>query len=90
MPQDEVVRDYELNQKPMVSIDTPDGLEHFKICQCIARLRLETSTGLKFKTSTLRAVQTYYGVTARTKKGALAELETLYKEVYGKPYGRPT
>lgn len=71
----------------IVIIEGPDAMEHFKLCQVISRLRIETSTGLGFKQSTLAAVQKYYGIKARTKKAALAELENLYEERYGRRYG---
>lgn len=71
-----------------VVIDTPDGIEHFRMCQYIARLKLETSTGLHFRLPTLKYAREAYGLKSRTKKDALEELLTLYKERYGREYGR--
>lgn len=70
-----------------IMIDTPDGIEHFKMAQCIARLRIETKTGLKFRQSTLKAVKSYYGCPYQTKAKALAWLEDLYERTYGWKYG---
>lgn len=69
-----------------IIIDTPEGMAHFAMAQCISRLRLETATSLKFRQSTLAAVQRAYGITSRTKKGALKELEALYEQTYGRVY----
>jgi hypothetical protein len=75
--------------KPVTIIDTPEGLAHFRLCQVIAALRIETKTGLKHSQgSILKLAQQRYGATARTKRGALAQLETLYFETYGTHYGR--
>lgn len=55
-------------------IDTPDGLAYFALLQCIHRLKLETETGLGFRTSTLAAANRAYGLKIRTKKEMLATL----------------
>lgn len=70
-----------------IMIDTPDGIEHFKMAQCIARLRIETKTGLKFRQPTLKAVKSYYGCPYQTKAKALTWLEDLYERTYGWKYG---
>jgi hypothetical protein len=57
------------------------------MCQIIARLRIETSTGLASRVSTLAAARKVYGVAARTKAGALREMEALYERTYGWRYG---
>lgn len=67
-------------------IDTPEGMAHFAMCQCIGRLRIEVSTGMKFRQSTLAAVQHAYGIKGRTKRAALKELQALYAETYGREY----
>lgn len=69
-----------------VVIDTPEGMSHFAMCQVIGRLRIETETGLKFRSSTLKAAQKAYGVRSRTKAGALQEMLDLYVYTYGKEY----
>lgn len=71
----------------MIIIDKHDQFVHFGLAQAIARLRIETKTGLQFRASTLVYVQKVYGVKSRTKKGALAELEALYESTYGRRYG---
>jgi len=73
----------------MTIIDTPEGMERFRMCQFIARLRIETMTGLGFRQPTLKHARLIYGLKSRTKKAGLEELESLYKERYGREYGRP-
>ena len=71
-----------------VVIDTPDGFEHFRFCQVIASLSIEVSTGMSHsRGSILKLAQTRYGVTARTKAKALAQLKDMYETKYGFPYG---
>ena len=68
----------------LVVIDTPEGIEHFRIAAIIRGLRFEVKTGMKIsRISALHAAQTY--VEARTKKQALAKMETLYEATYGRP-----
>lgn len=69
-----------------VVIDKWDRWQHFHMAQCIARLRLETK-GMTSRVSTLTVVRKIYGVTARTKAGALREMEDLYLRTYGWAYG---
>lgn len=64
-------------------------IELYQLGIHIARLRIETKTGMSSRMSTLGSAQRLYGVTSRTKKGALKELEQLYKEATGKEYGEP-
>lgn len=60
----------------------------FNLMQCIGSLRIEVNTGLRHSQgSVLKLVQERYGVTARTKKGALVQLEDLYEEHTGRRYG---
>lgn len=71
-----------------VTIDTPEGIAHFQMANAIARLRLETKTGMKAsRGSTLQFVQAHYGIEARTKAKALRLMEALYLETYGREYG---
>lgn len=69
-------------------IDTPAAMAHFAMCQVISRLKIETSTGMKFRQSTLKHAQEYYGVKARTKVKALEEMLDLYEATYGRRYGQ--
>lgn len=58
------------------------------LAQCIAALRIEVNTGLKHsRGSILQMVRIAYGVTARTKAGALEQLEALYLEETGFEFG---
>lgn len=60
----------------------------FHLAQCISALNIEVKTGMKHsRGSVLRMVQDQYGVKAKTKKGALAELRAQYKELTGFEYG---
>ncbi|MCH9846147.1 MAG: hypothetical protein K0U53_01390, partial [Betaproteobacteria bacterium] len=75
-------------RKEMIVIDTPEGIDHYRMCQVIAALKLEASTGMKHsRGSILKLAQQQYGCVKRTKKGALAEMLALYEETYGKEYG---
>lgn len=74
----------------MTIIDSRQGFEHLALCQHIAALRIETRTGMSHsRGSILKSAQDRYGVTKRTKAGALAQLEQLYLDTYGKEYGKP-
>jgi hypothetical protein len=64
-----------------IIIDTPAGMEVFKLLQCIGRLRIEVNTGLAFRQSTLQAAKRYYGLTCSTKRKALELLEDLHAQV---------
>lgn len=58
--------------------------------QCIARLRIETKTGMKHSGgSTLELAKGLFPkvVTNRTKAGALRQLEDHYETLYGRRYG---
>lgn len=77
-----------MSQDTGVTIDTPEGMEHFRMAQAIARLRLETKTGMSSsRGSTLQFVRREYGVIAGTKKKALAIMEAKYEAKYGFAYG---
>jgi hypothetical protein len=72
-----------------VTIDTPEGIAHFQMANAIARLRLETRTGMSAsRGSTLQFVKQRYGIQAGTKKKALRLMEALYLETYGREYGK--
>lgn len=65
-----------------------DAKTPFHLMQCIGALRIETRTGMRHsRGSVLTVAQQVYGVTKRTKKGALAELEDLYERLTGHRYG---
>ncbi len=71
-----------------IIIDTPGGIEHFQICQLIARLRIETKTAMTSRVSTLNVVkQRYPEFTKNTKKAALVFMEDFYEKKYGVRYG---
>ena len=71
-----------------IVIDTPEGMAHFQMANAIARLRLETKTGMSAsRGSTLQFVKVKYGIQAGTKKKALRLMEALYLETYGREYG---
>jgi len=69
--------------------DNGIGGSIFNLMQCIAGLRIEVNTGMRHsRGSILKHSQVTFGVTSRTKKGALAELEGLYLETTGRTFGR--
>lgn len=63
-------------------------MERFHRAQCIASLSIEVNTGMVHsRGSVLKLVQTRYGVQARTKKGALAEMKAQHFAKYGVVWG---
>lgn len=65
-------------------IVTGQSIQLFHLRQCIGALSIEVKTGMSHsKGSVLKLVQNMYGVTARTKKGALTQLEDLWKDITG-------
>jgi hypothetical protein len=71
-----------------VIINTPEGIEHFRMCQVIGALTIEVRTGMSHsRGSILKVAQQRYGCVKRTKKGALAEMRALYEETYDREYG---
>lgn len=64
-------------------IDTPEGIAAFRLFCLITALRTEIKTGMKMTRQPLLRVASHYGVNARTKRAALAQLEALYEEAYG-------
>lgn len=71
----------------MTVIDTPEGIAWFAFLQVLHALKLEVKTGMKMsRGSILKVAQQRYGVTARTKAGALAEMATIYEEITGEPF----
>lgn len=65
----------------MTVIDTPEGIQMFALLQVTHRLALEINTGLKFRQSSLAAVQRAGYTTKRTKKGALQDMVTLIQSM---------
>lgn len=64
-----------------VVIDTPEGIQMFALLQVTHRLALEINTGLKFRQSSLAAVQRAGYTSKRTKKSALKDMVTLLQEM---------
>ena len=61
---------------------------HFQLASTIGALTIEVETGMKHsRGSVLKVAQNRYGLTSRTKKGALRELRVLYKQTFGRSYG---
>lgn len=77
-----------MSGKPIV-IEGEDAMRHLFHCQMIARLRIEIKTGMVHSGgSTIKLAARVLPITARTKNGALAQLEDLYLQTYGKEYGK--
>ena len=70
-----------------ICIDTPAGIEHYRFAALITALRFEVKTGMQMSRIPVLRVARTYGITARTKKAALAQLEDLYEETYGWRFG---
>lgn len=64
-----------------VVLDTPEQINMFAILQATHRLALEINTGLKFRQSTLSALQHAGYTNKRTKKGALRDMVNVIKEM---------
>jgi hypothetical protein len=71
----------------MLVIDTPAGIEHYRMAALISSLRFEVSTGMKMTRFSLVKVAQEYGCPKNTKKGALAWMEDFYEATYGWAYG---
>jgi hypothetical protein len=72
----------------LLDSDPAIGGSLFNLMQCISALRIEVSTGMRHSQgSVLKHSQRVYGVTARTKVVALAQLEELYEDFTGRKYG---
>jgi hypothetical protein len=74
----------------LLDSDPAIGGTLFNLMQCIGALRIEVNTGMRHsRGSVLAHSQRTFGVTARTKKGALEQLEELYIHTTGRKYGTP-
>jgi hypothetical protein len=72
----------------LLDSDPAIGGSLFNLMQCISALRIEVNTGMRHsRGSILKHSQQTFGVTSRTKKGALEELEELYHDFTGRKYG---
>jgi hypothetical protein len=65
-------------------LDTPEDIEYFRLLSLRGRLQLELQ-GIKFRLSTLKAVNKTLGTNYRTKVAALAALDDYIEE---KAYAR--
>lgn len=71
-----------------IIIDTPEGIDHFRMAAVIAALKIEVSTGMKAsRFSVLKVAKTEYGCPKNTKAGALQYMLSLYETTYGRQYG---
>jgi hypothetical protein len=69
-------------------INTPQGIEHWRMASAIAMLKLEVDTGMKAaRYSILKACKMNWDCPKNTKAGALKWMLELYKETYGLEYG---
>lgn len=58
------------------------------MASAIAMLQIEVRTGLRHsRGSVLKVCQREYGIKARTKAKALAEMLDLYEDAFGRAYG---
>jgi hypothetical protein len=71
-----------------IIINTPEGIEHYRVAALIAALRIEVKTGMKMTRgiSPLAVAKRDYGCPKGTKKGALAWMESYYEATYGWAY----
>jgi len=78
----------ETTQNKPIVIDTPAGIEHWRVASAISMLSLEVKTGMKAtRYSLLKACEMNWGCPKKTKAGALKWMQAFYEETYGRPYG---
>lgn len=71
-----------------IVINTPEGIEHWRVASAIAMLTIEVNTGMKAaRYSLLKACEMNWGCPKKTKAGALKWMLDFYKKQYGVPYG---
>lgn len=69
-------------------INTPEGIEHWRVASAIAMLKLEVNTGMKAaRYSVLKACKMNWGCPKQTKAGALKWMLDYYSKTYGREYG---
>lgn len=69
----------------MTIIDTPDGIEHFRMLQLIGALNIEVNAGMRYsRGSVMNATRERYGIQKQTKAGVLKELRKIYAATYGR------
>lgn len=68
------------NDENGTMLDRPEQIQMFALLQAAHRLSLEIKTGMKFRQSTLAAVQRAGITTKKTKKGALVDLIAVIQE----------
>lgn len=69
-------------------INTPEGMEHWRVASAIAMLRLEVNTGMKAaRYSVLKACKMNWGCPKQTKAGALEWMLQYYRETYNREFG---
>ena len=61
-------------------IDTPDGIEAFRLLSLRGRLQLETRTKMKFRMCCTHAIRDVIGSKTRNKKKLLFEFESWLRE----------
>jgi hypothetical protein len=64
---------------------TGEAIDCFRLATLISSYALEINTGMRATRIPLSRVAEGYGVTARNKKKALAELLKVYEATYGEP-----
>jgi hypothetical protein len=70
-----------------VMLDTPEQIQMFALLQCRGRLQLELK-GLRFKQSTIQAINRAYGQNLRTRKAALEFIEKTIDEYKAEHFPR--
>ena len=80
----EVREGTEIHETGTVSL-TGEAIDCFRLVTLISSYALEINTGMRATRIPLSRVAEGYGVTARNKKKALAELLKVYEATYGEP-----
>jgi len=66
----------------MTVLNTPEQIRAYAIRSLIAALKIEVNTGMKMtRGSLLKSARAQYGIKARTKVGAITELQAIYNDL---------
>lgn len=78
------------DQSVVIDMTKPGAIEHFRLCQVIACLRIEVRTGMRHSQgSVVKVLKGMYpkGKVPDKKQAALHWAEDKYEELYGRRYG---
>jgi hypothetical protein len=80
----EVIEGTEVTETGMVCL-TGEAIEAYRLRLLISSYAMEIAHGIRTVRYPLSRVAAQYGVTVRSKKGAMKQLMAIYEETYGEP-----